>query len=45
MPFEKIGTVTNGNVEVDNKKWGNISYWKEKYDTAIEKYFKNYLPE
>lgn len=45
ISFEKLGVVTNNNVEIDNQKWGNISDWKEKYDTAIEKYFKNYLPE
>ena len=43
--FEKLGQVTKGNVEIDGESWDNISYWKEKYDTAIEKYFKNYLPE
>ena len=32
-------------VEIDDEKWKDIAYWKEKYDTAIEKYFKNYLPE
>ena len=43
--FEKLGQVTNSNVEIDGESWNDISYWKEKYDTAIEKYFKNYLPE
>ena len=43
--FEKLGQVTKGNVQIDGESWDNISYWKEKYDTAIEKYFKNYLPE
>ncbi|HUS03060.1 MAG TPA: phosphoribosylformylglycinamidine synthase subunit PurL [Chitinophagaceae bacterium] len=45
MPFEKLGIVTNGSVEIDGENWGNISYWKDKYDTSIERYFKNYLPE
>jgi phosphoribosylformylglycinamidine synthase len=44
-PVKKIGVVTNDIVEIDDENLGNISYWKEKYDTAIEKYFKNYLPE
>src|SRR5437868_1585647 len=39
VPFEKIGTVTKLDLEVDGENWGNISSWKEKYDTAIEKYF------
>jgi hypothetical protein len=43
--FEKLGQVTKSNVEIDGESWNNIDYWKEKYDTAIEKYFKNYLPE
>ncbi|MEO5782817.1 MAG: AIR synthase-related protein, partial [Ginsengibacter sp.] len=43
--FEKLGQVTQGNVEINGKSWDTISYWKEKYDTAIEKYFKNYLAE
>ena len=45
ITFEKLGQVTKGYVEIDGESWDNISYWKEKYDTAIEKYFKNYLPE
>ena len=35
-PFEELGFVTNGSVEVDGMNWGNIITWKEKYDTAIE---------
>jgi phosphoribosylformylglycinamidine synthase len=44
-PYEKLGTVTNGEVVIDSKNWDNIFYWKDKYDTAIETYFSNYLPE
>ena len=44
-PFEKLGVVTGGDVEIDGEDWGNITSWKNKYDTAIEKYFKDYLPE
>ena len=44
-PFENLGSVTNGVVEIDDENLETIYYWKEKYDTAIEKYFKNYLPE
>lgn len=32
-----LGTVTTGNIAVNGADWGNISSWKEKYDTAIEK--------
>jgi phosphoribosylformylglycinamidine synthase len=35
FPFEEIGFVTNGPVEVDGQDWGNILSWKEKYDNAI----------
>jgi phosphoribosylformylglycinamidine synthase len=45
LPFEKLGIVTTGKVEVGKEDWGDISFWKEKYDTAIETCFKNYLPE
>jgi phosphoribosylformylglycinamidine synthase len=44
-PHEKLGTVTNGEVVIDREIWDNIFYWKDKYDTAIETYFSNYLPE
>lgn len=37
-PFMQIGTVKgDGNITIDNEKWGHISEWKEAYDTAIEK--------
>ena len=45
IPFEKLGTVTSGEIIIDNENWGNIDEWKEKYDNAIGNYFKNYLPE
>jgi phosphoribosylformylglycinamidine synthase len=32
-----IGTVTSGEVIVDNENWGAITNWKNEYDTAIEK--------
>jgi len=35
-PIEKLGTVTNGDIVIAGESWGNISVWKEKYDTAIE---------
>jgi phosphoribosylformylglycinamidine synthase len=36
-PFEELGFVTAGSVEVDGMDWGTIATWKEQYDTAIEK--------
>lgn len=31
-----LGTVTLGNIEVQEENWGHISDWKNGYDTAIE---------
>ena len=45
IPYEKLGTVTGGEIIVDNDHWGKIEEWGEKYDNAIGEYFKNYLPE
>jgi phosphoribosylformylglycinamidine synthase subunit PurL len=36
-PFEELGFVTTGSVEIDGMNWGDIKEWKEKYDTAIER--------
>ncbi|HMF73550.1 MAG TPA: phosphoribosylformylglycinamidine synthase subunit PurL, partial [Flavitalea sp.] len=35
-PFEELGIVTAGDIEVDGVNWGQIEDWKNKYDTAIE---------
>lgn len=37
-PYEELGFVTTGDVDIDGMHWGNIKDWKEKYDTAIEKF-------
>jgi phosphoribosylformylglycinamidine synthase II len=34
-PYEELGFVTSGSVEVDGQDWGNIFFWKEKYENAI----------
>jgi phosphoribosylformylglycinamidine synthase II len=34
-PYDELGIVTDGSVEVDGMNWDNIFYWKEKYDNAI----------
>jgi phosphoribosylformylglycinamidine synthase len=36
VPFKKIGTVTKGDIKIDNASWGSIKDWKQKYDCAIE---------
>ena len=33
----ELGTVSAGEIKVNGADWGNISKWKYKYDTAIEK--------
>jgi phosphoribosylformylglycinamidine synthase II len=33
----ELGTVSAGEINVNGTDWGNISDWKNKYDTAIEK--------
>ena len=37
IPVTTLGTVTNGEIKVNNENWGSIGDWKNKYDTAIEK--------
>lgn len=39
-PFEKLGTVTAGSIEIGGEQWGDVKSWKELYDTAIEKELK-----
>jgi len=36
-PYEELGFVTTGDVDIDGMHWGNIKDWKDKYDTAIER--------
>ncbi len=35
--MEKLGVVTTGELMIDGDFWGTIDWWKETYDTAIEK--------
>src|SRR5581483_4432191 len=35
-PYEELGEVTTGSIEIDGMNWGDIEDWKKKYDTAIE---------
>ncbi len=45
LPFEELGVVTEGDVMVEGESWGTIDEWKEKYDTAIEKYLSGETAE
>ena len=38
---EMLGTVTSGEININGIDFGNISEWKEKYNTAIEKIINN----
>lgn len=37
----RLGFVTNGELEIGNESWGSSSDWKNKYHNAIKKYFDN----
>ena len=37
IAITELGTVTNGNIEVNDERWGSIADWKKKYNEAIEK--------
>ena len=37
FPLEKLGEVTDADIQMDGENWGNIREWKHEYDTAIEK--------
>jgi phosphoribosylformylglycinamidine synthase II len=37
ITLTELGIVTDGNISVTGEDWGNITEWKEKYDTSIEK--------
>ena len=41
IPFEYLGIVTSGNIDMHGEYWGHIEEWKELYDTAIEKVLSN----
>jgi phosphoribosylformylglycinamidine synthase len=38
VPFERLGKVTSGAVDIDGQNWGNVEDWKELYDNAIGQY-------
>jgi phosphoribosylformylglycinamidine synthase II len=37
QPYEELGVVTSSSIEVDGQEWGQITDWKNEYNTAIEK--------
>jgi phosphoribosylformylglycinamidine synthase len=40
IPFEQLGTVTSGEIKIDNGGWGSIASWKDQYDRAIGDYLE-----
>jgi len=38
FPCEQLGVVTDGGFGVDGQNWGGVAEWKERYDTALERY-------
>jgi len=37
IPFEYLGIVTEGGIDIEGEYWGHINDWKDLYDTAIER--------
>jgi phosphoribosylformylglycinamidine synthase len=37
IPYEYLGIVTEGNIDMEGEYWGHIEDWKYLYDTAIER--------
>ncbi len=40
IDFEKLGSVTDGAISIDNEDWGTIAGWKHAYDNAISELLK-----
>jgi phosphoribosylformylglycinamidine synthase II len=41
--YYSLGTTTQGEIVIDNKSWGDVQWWKELYDTAVEKHLSREL--
>ncbi|HWJ90435.1 MAG TPA: phosphoribosylformylglycinamidine synthase subunit PurL [Flavisolibacter sp.] len=41
--YTELGVVTEGEIKVDGASWQNILYWKELYESAIERHLANEL--
>ncbi|MBA2498444.1 MAG: phosphoribosylformylglycinamidine synthase subunit PurL [Chitinophagaceae bacterium] len=38
IPFTRLGVVTSGDIIIDGESWGDVNEWKDRYDTAIERF-------
>ncbi|MFL5789798.1 MAG: phosphoribosylformylglycinamidine synthase subunit PurL, partial [Flavisolibacter sp.] len=38
LNFLKLGSVTDGPINIDGEPWGHITEWKDLYDSSIEKH-------
>jgi hypothetical protein len=36
IPYEYLGIVTSGSIDMKGEYWGHITEWKKLYDNAIE---------
>jgi phosphoribosylformylglycinamidine synthase len=44
-PYEELGIVTGGSIEIDGMDWGRVRYWKDLYETAIEKHLSKVIAD
>lgn len=45
LPYQRIGEVTTGDVQVGSAQWGSIGTWLDKYEQAIPNYLAGHAPE
>jgi phosphoribosylformylglycinamidine synthase subunit PurL len=45
FPFEMLGTVTEGDITIDDENWDTITEWKNKYDDAIGNFLAGHESE
>jgi phosphoribosylformylglycinamidine synthase len=45
LPYQRIGEVTTGDVQVGSAQWGTIGTWLDKYEQAIPNYLAGHAPE
>jgi len=43
IPHSFLGNVTGGSIKIDGQDWGSTDYWKELYNTTIEKHLAKEL--